>query len=293
MRHHAEATLGGPVVEFEWAPCFKVGSETWHPSRNQVKKVNDQYFVKIPRTHGSTGFRRIVAAVSDGSVDPECNLVRSNGYAKMMELRDEAVADMERASEIANLPEWQAAHVAKMKPKKKPKRKRVDQSTEESCILDLKLKLEAVLDTVTVKVLSDSDVGEMLWIELTAQAMLFIAQFVVDHGFAEDRLFRSYVRRHLPKGVSVVPPRGPNQIEKFLVRLPNAAVIEATAMDGSKTPRKSVSCKTMEEAQAVLNNPVAYVFPSAIGEVHDEPDNNDDGDPDEPAAGEVNANIDQ
>ncbi len=97
MRHHAEATLGGTVVEFGWAPWFKVGSETWHPSPNQVKEVNDQYFVKIPRTHGSTGFRCILAAVSDGSVDSNCNLVRSNGYAKLVELRDEAVADMEMA----------------------------------------------------------------------------------------------------------------------------------------------------------------------------------------------------
>jgi hypothetical protein len=64
-------------------------------------------------------------------------------------------------------------------------------------------------------------------------------------------------------------------------------------MDGSKTPRKSVACKTLEEAQAVLNDPVAYVFPAAIDEVHDEPDNSDADDPDEPAAGEVNANIDQ
>ena len=293
MRHHAEATLGGPVVEFGWAPCFKVGSETWHLPPNQVKVVSDQHFVKIPRTHGSTGFRCILAAVSDGSVDSNCNLIRSNGYAKLVELRDEAVADMEMASELDKLPKWQAGHVAKTKPQKKPKRKRFDQSTEESCILDVELKLEAFDDPVTVRVLSDSNGGEMLWIEMTAQSMLYIAQCIVEHGFAEDRLFRSYVRRHVPKGVIVVPPRGPKQLERFRVKLPNSAVIEATAMDGSKTPRKSVACKTLEEAQAVLNDPIAYVFPAAIDEVHDEPDNSDADDPDEPAAGEVNANIGQ
>ena len=54
-----------------------------------------------------------------------------------------------------------------------------------------------------------------------------------------------------------------------------------------------MSCRTLEEAQAVLDDPVSYVFPTAIDEVDDEPDNIDADDPDEPAAGEVNANIDQ
>ena len=292
MLHHAEATLGDTAVEFGWAPCFKVGSGTWHVTPNDIKVVNDQQFVKIRRTMGSHGFRSLLAAVSDGAVNYRCDMSKSNGYAKLIELRDEAVAELARASELAQLPSWQADHVAKAKAQKKSKRKRIE-SDEESCVLDLELKLEALDDPVTVKALSDLGGGELLWVEMTAQSMLYIWQYIVEHGFADDRLFRAYVRRHVPKGVTVIPPKGKQTSEKFRVKLPNSAISEAVGIDSSKRPRKSVTCITMEEAQAVLNDPVAFVFPSAADDVDGEPDNDDADDDadghDEHAAGKVNA----
>ena len=288
MRHHAEATLGDTAVEFGWAPCFKVGSETWHVKPKDVKVVNDQNFVKIPRSAGCGSFRTILVAVSDGAINARCDLMKSNGYAKLLELRDEAVVELDMASELAKLPSWQAAHVSKVTALKKSKRKLIE-SAEESRVLDLELKLEAFADPVMVKALSDSDGCELLWIEMTAQSMLYIWQYIVEQGFADDRMFRSYVRRDLPKGVVLTPPRGRNATERFMVKLPKSAITEATAIDSSKRPRKSVTCRTLEEAQAVLNDPVAFVFPSATDDVDGWPDNDDADDDaaghDEHAAG--------
>ena len=104
MQHHAEATLGDTAVELGWAPCFKVGSETWHVKPKDVKVVNDQNFVKIPRSAGCQSFRTILVAVSDGAINSNCNLGKSNGYLKLVELRDEAVPDLKSASELAKLP---------------------------------------------------------------------------------------------------------------------------------------------------------------------------------------------
>ena len=291
MQHHAEATLGDTAVEFGWAPCFKVGSETWHVKPKDVKVVNDQNFVKIPRSAGCQSFRTILVAVSDGAINARCDLMKSNGYAKLVKLRDEAVAELEMASELAKLPSWQAEHV-KVTALKKPKRKLIEPA-EESRVLDLELKLEALADPVTVKALSDSDGSELLWIEMTAQSMLYIWQYIVEQGFADDRKFRSYVRRAVPKGVTQGPPRGPKYTEKFRVELPKSAISEATATASTKIPRKSVTCRTLEEAEAVLKDPVAFVFPSATDDDGALPDNDDDDDDDaghgEHAAGKVNA----
>ena len=75
-----------------------------------VKVVNDQNFVKIPRSVGCQSFRTILVAVSDGAINARCDLMKSNGYAKLVKLRDEAVADMlstrERAAALAELPQW-------------------------------------------------------------------------------------------------------------------------------------------------------------------------------------------
>jgi hypothetical protein len=289
MEHHAEATLGDTDVEFGWAPCFKVGSVTWHVNPKDIKVINDQHFVKVPRSAGSHSFRTILVAVSDGAINSHCDLMKSNGYAKLIELKDEAVAKLEMASELAKLPSWQADHVAKATAVKKLKRKLID-SAEESRVLDLEFKLVAFDDHVTVKALSDTDAGQMLWIEMTPQSMLYIWQYIIEQGFADDRMFRSYVKRGVPKGVTVIPCKGD---DKFRVKLPKSAISEAAAIDSSKRPRKSVTCRTLEEAQAVLNDPVAFVFPSATDDVDDRPDNDDADDDaaghDEHDAGEVNA----
>ena len=291
MLHHAEATLGDTAVEFGWAPCLKIGKATWNVSPKDVKVRNDQHFVKVPRSAGCHAFRALVVAASDGAINADCDLNKSNGYSQLLQLRDEAFAEVERAAELAKLPSWQAEHVPKAKAQRKSKRKRIE-SVEESCVLDLELKLETFDAPVTIKALSDSEGGELLWVEMAPQSMLYICQYILEQGFADDRLSRSYVRRSVPKGVNLIRPRG-KKPERYVVKLSNSAISEAVAVDSSRKPRKSVVVYTLEAAQAVLDDPVAFVFPSVTGDISGVPDNDDaDGDADGHdghAASEVNA----
>ena len=291
MLQHAEATMGDTAVEFGWTPCFKIGKTTWNVSPKDVKVRNDQHFVKVPRSAGCHAFRALVVAASDGAINADCDLNKSNGYSQLLQLRDEAFAEVERAAELAKLPSWQAEHVPKAKAQRKSKRKRIE-SVEDSCVLDLELKLAALDAPVTIKALNDSEGGELLWVEMTPQSMLYLCQYILEQGFADDRLSRSYVRRGAPKGVTVLAPKGKKR-ERYLVKLSNSAIAEAVAVDSSRRPRKSVLVYTLEAAQAVLNDPIAFVFPSATDDVYGGPDNDDADDDadghDEHAAGEVNA----
>lgn len=289
MLHPAEATLGDTAVQFGWTPSFKVGKTTWMVNTKDIKVHDDQHFVKVCRS--GYALKSLVVAAADGAINANCDLHKSTGLSQLLKLRDEADAEVERSAELANLPGWQREHVPKAKAQRKSKRKRIE-SVEESCVLDLELKLEAFDEPVTIKALNDSAGTESLWFEMTPQAILYICQFIIEQGFADDRLTRSYVRRAVPKGVTRMAPRG-KKPEGFLVKLPNSAISEAVAIDSSKRPRRSVVVYTLEEAQAVLDDPVAFVFPSAAEGVDGGPDNDDANDNaaghDEHAAGEVNA----
>ena len=107
------------------------------------------------------------------------------------------------------------------------------------------------------------------------------------------------MKRGVPKGVTVVPCKGDS---KYRVALPKSAITEATAIDSAKRPRKSVTCRTLTEAQKVSDDPVAFVFPSTSDDVdvqpdnaadhdedHDEDNDDDAADHEETAEGQVNA----
>ena len=121
MERQTEATLGDTEVEFGWAPCFKDGSLTWHVNPKDINVVNDEYFVKVPRSAGCQSFRSILVAMSDGAINANCDLMKSNGYAKLIELRDQAMAKLEMEAELAKLPAWQADHAGKAMAVKNPK----------------------------------------------------------------------------------------------------------------------------------------------------------------------------
>ena len=289
MEHHAEATLGDTEVEFGWAPCFKVGPLTWHVHPKDIKVVNDEHFVKVPRSRGVQSIKSILVAMSDGALNPDCDLMKSNGYAKLIELRDQAMAKLEMEAELAKLPAWQANHVPKAMAVKKPKRKLID-AAEECQVLELEFKLMVLDDPVTIKALSCTDGGQVLWVDMAPKSMVHIWQFIIEQGFTDDRKFRMYVKRRCPKGVTAFSTAKGDT--KYRVAIPKSAIAEATAIDSSKRPRKSVTCRTLTEAQQVVDDPVAFVFQSTSGDVDAQPDNvgddDDAADPDDGAESDVN-----
>ena len=107
-------------------------------------------------------------------------------------------------------------------------------------------------DPVTIKALSCTDKGEVLWVDMAPKSMVHIWQFIIEQGFADDRKFRTYVKRSCPKGVSCL--KNAKGGTRYRVALPKSAITEATAIDSSKRPRKSVTCKSLTEAQQVIDN---------------------------------------
>ena len=282
MLHHEQASLGDATVEFGWTPCFKLGKSQWNVKPIDIKTHADQHWVRL---HGSAqsmhGFRTMVVASSDGAIPANsCDLCRSNGLSHLLKCRDDIVCEMEISAEVANLPAWQRDHV-KARAKKSPKRKRME-TVVETCVIELEMKLESSLIPVTIKALSDSAWAAVLWVEMKPQTMAYVCQFILEQGFADDRTNRAYVRRSLPKGVTLIAAsRKAPWAERYVVKLPSSAIYEACEVDKSKKPRRSVVVFTVEEAQAVLDNPIAYVFPSATDDVECAPDNGGvDGDDD-------------
>ena len=86
-----------------------------------IKVVNDEHFVKVPRSRRVQSIKSILVAMSDGALNPDCDRMKSNGYAKLIELRDQAMAKLEMEAELAKLPAWQADHAGKAMAVKKPK----------------------------------------------------------------------------------------------------------------------------------------------------------------------------
>ena len=267
MLHHEEATVGDATVEFGWTPCFKLGTSHWNVNPIDFKMHDGQHFVRL---HGSArsmhGFRTMVVAASDGALPAHsCDLCKSNGLSHLLKCRDDIVGEMEMSAEVANLPAWQREHVKASA--KKYKRKRME-TVVETCVIELEMKLESSLIPVTIKALSDSVWAAVLWVEMKPQTLAFVCQFILEQGFADDRTNRAYVRRSLPKGVTLITARrGKPCDERYVVKLPSSAISEACEVDRSKRPRRSVVVHTVEEAQAVLDDPVSYVFPSATDDV--------------------------